>query len=301
MDPLCTTFWNCAHLSSSSSGRVLQCFLWPWRLGEGKEVCFPVCSLSHTHTRIHTSSFIVLMPRKPDLLYQRSLGQSRYADVLRSVVMKIGSCFDQSTCCVISVPLSPPEPIWYPRQVSIMSPIQMNTFSISGWIRATDSISRMCSSKNEIKLSEFFFHHSVSKNDWTIIHVTISIQRVLPGKCLWLSGRTFLREQTLPTLLFFIVLIIFALLEASRCLRALNVAVPIPLTFLHFCGSNFRSSALLKELEFLVSGQRLFCSALQAACFSFYILCVWEWVCSESVLLFLTRQFFIFYPFILTP
>lgn len=83
---------------------------------------------SRTYTL--TSSSIVLMLRKPGLLCQRSLGQSCYADVLRSMVMKIGSCFDQSTCCVISVLLSPAEPIWYLCQLSITSRIQMNTFSI---------------------------------------------------------------------------------------------------------------------------------------------------------------------------
>lgn len=72
------------------------------------------------------------MLREPSLLCQRSLGQGCYADVLPSMVMKIGSCFDQSTCCVISVLPSLPEPIWYLCQVSIISQMQMNAFSQAG-------------------------------------------------------------------------------------------------------------------------------------------------------------------------
>lgn len=116
---------------------------------ERKGKCvIPACFL----TRIHTlqSSFIVLMLRKPGLLCQRSLGQSCYADVLWSKVMKIGSCFDQSTCCVISVLLLP---LWSPYGTcascqSQISQIQMNTFSIWGWIGVAHSFSRTCPSNN---------------------------------------------------------------------------------------------------------------------------------------------------------
>lgn len=65
-----------------------------------------LCSVVHVHTL--TFSLIVLMLRKPGPLCQRSLGQKL---LCRCTVMKIRSCFDQSTCCVISALLSP-QPMW---------------------------------------------------------------------------------------------------------------------------------------------------------------------------------------------
>lgn len=114
-------------------------------LGKGKARWF-VFSVLPVQTP--TLSFIVLMLRKPCLLCQRSLEQSCYADVLRSMAMQIGSCFDQSTCWVTRGLLSPPEPIWYLYSMSVISLIQLNTFSISGWISEADSINRICSSDN---------------------------------------------------------------------------------------------------------------------------------------------------------
>lgn len=104
--------------------------------GRKATVCVSCASSSHSHTHVHTRSDIVLhcadveeaLPAVSALPWVKL-----YADVLWSMEMKTGSIFDQSTCCVISMLLSPVVTIWYLSQLSITSLIQMNSFSISGW------------------------------------------------------------------------------------------------------------------------------------------------------------------------
>lgn len=94
---------------------------------ERKRRCVFLHAHRHTHTLSHPVSLCWCWG-SPACCVSVPSGQTSYADVLRSTVMKIGSCFDQSTCCDIPALPSPPEPIWNLRQLPITPPIQMNPF-----------------------------------------------------------------------------------------------------------------------------------------------------------------------------
>lgn len=102
---------------------------------------------AHTYIRTSTSSFIVLTLRKPGLLCQRSLGQSCYADVLWSMVVKytkllwskhllcdfIGAAAVAARAHMVPLPA-----------VNHLTDTDEYIFHI----RLADSISRMCPSNN---------------------------------------------------------------------------------------------------------------------------------------------------------
>lgn len=233
-----------------------------------RRVCIP---RARTYVRTLTSSFTVLMLRKPGLLCQRSLGQSCYADVLRSMVMKIGSCFDQSTCCVISVLLlllSLPEPIWYLCQLSITSLIQMNTFSISGW----QTLLAECVPPT-IKL------HSLSFS-----FITAWGNEIGPSFMSPLVFWIFFPEKDRARFFFFFfgeqTSLMFDCLchvwTPSSCLQAQNVSALSSYPYFYVMGATSGQAPCQKiprqprcfwSLSFL-------CSALQAASFSFNMPCV---------------------------
>lgn len=124
--PLCATLWNCTLLSAPHQRESFSVF-YPGCSRKEEAVCVPSRTQTHTHTLSHPVSLCWCWG-SPACCVSVPSGQTSYADVLRSTVMKIGSCFDQSTCCDIPALPSPPEPIWNLRQQPITPPIQMNPF-----------------------------------------------------------------------------------------------------------------------------------------------------------------------------
>ena len=183
------------------------------------------------------------MLRKPSLLSQHSLGQSCYADVLRSMVMKIGSSFDQSPAAVAAWAHMVPV-----LCVNHFSDTDKYIFYIS-WINAADSSSTMCSSKNKITHCEFIFHHCEMNNEWSIFNVTISILRVPHRKSVRMRGELFFESKhrmgifgwLLPSLSSF-------WLPSGK--KNLTILVQC---FTFLCdGSIFKSSTFLKESSFRI-------------------------------------------------
>lgn len=128
--PLCATLWNCLLICISIRESPSLLFTpRPWLLGNGKAVCSScVFPPSRTDTLSHPVALCWCWG-SPACCVSVPLGKAAMQMSSRSTGMKIGSCFDQSTCCVISVLLLPPEePIWYLCQLSITPLIQMNKF-----------------------------------------------------------------------------------------------------------------------------------------------------------------------------
>lgn len=129
----------------------------------------------------HVSCLYVQILRKLAPPCQRSLGQSCYADVLWSVVIKIRHVCDQRTCWVVSAPLVAGTHMAL-VQLPVIPLTQMNAFSISGCIKTTDAARGYMSLQQLNHTRWFFVNPALRTSDWATAHIPLGFWKYRESK-----------------------------------------------------------------------------------------------------------------------